>query len=147
MPLSRCAWPLVAWLAAGLAAPAAAGCSVAASPVAFGVIDTARNSRGAGEVVVRCDAPAEFRVGLSPGGEGGEERRMRGPGGARLTYFLFADPGYSIPWGDGRAIGSSRAGRSDGEGPVRLTVHGIIPPQPGTPEGDYQDSLEVTLTF
>jgi spore coat protein U-like protein len=38
-------------------------------------------------------------------------------------------------------------GRSEGTGSVRLTVYGIVPPQPGTPPGKYVDSLQVTLTF
>lgn len=127
--------------------PAAAGCSVESSPVAFGTIDVLRPTRGTGEIVVRCDEPTEFRVGLSPGGGGSEGRRMDGPGNTRLDYALFADAGYSIPWGDGQAIGNPRAGASDGKGPQRLTVYGIIPAQPGTPAGDYVDSLQVTLSF
>ena len=72
---------------------------------------------------------------------------MDGQGSARLDYSLFADAGYSIAWGDGQAIGNPRGGSSDGDRPQRLTVYGIIPPQPGTPPGDYADSLQVTLSF
>lgn len=148
MPLIRGVAALAALGVLGPAFAAQAGCSVEVSPVAFGNIDLMRASRGTGEVVVRCDQPAEFSVGLSPGGSaGGGERRMRGPGNARLDYFLMADAGYSIPWGDGQAIGNPRGGRSDGAAPTRLTIYGIIPPQPGMPEGQYTDSLEVTLTF
>jgi spore coat protein U-like protein len=147
MPLIR---PIVlaalSVLAPGSAAQA--GCSVEVSAVAFGNIDIMRASRGTGEVVVRCDEASDFSVGLSPGGGGGGgERRMRGPGGAWLDYYLMADAGYSIPWGDGQAIGNPRAGRSNGAAPARLTIYGIIPSQPGTPEGQYTDSLVVTLTF
>jgi spore coat protein U-like protein len=127
--------------------PAAAGCSVEASPVAFGTIDVLRQTRGTGEIIVRCDEPVAFRVGLSPGNGSGEGRRMDGPGSARLDYSLFADAGYSIPWGDGQAIGNPRAGTSDGDRPQRLTVYGIIPAQPGTLPGEYTDSLQVTLSF
>ena len=145
--------PLTARLAAAILltvaplGPAAASCSVEANPVAFGTIDVLRQERGTGEIVVRCDEPTEFRVGLSPGGGGSEGRRMAGPDGARLDYSLFADAGYSIPWGDGQAIGNSRTGVSDGEGPQRLTVYGIIPAQPGAIPGEYTDSLQVTLSF
>lgn len=143
----------VAAAAAGLtlgvpAAAVAAACSVEVEPVAFGTVDgSARQSRGTGEVVVRCDGPADFAVGLSPGRGGGDGRRMDGPGGARLDYALFADAGYSIPWGDGRAIGNPVAGRASGDGPVRLTIYGLVPRQPGALPGEYADSLQVTLTF
>ena len=52
-----------------------------------------------------------------------------------------------IPWGDGQAIGGPVAGRSDGRTPARLTIYGLVPRQPGTPAGDYADSLVVTLSF
>lgn len=143
MPLTRLAGVLVL-LAAG---PAAAACSVESNPVAFGTIDVMSLSRGEGEVVVRCDEAITFEVRLSPGSGGGDGRRMAGPGGTPLDYALFADAGYSIPWGDGAAIGQPRGGRSDGDGPARLTVYGLVPRQPGTPPGTYTDSLQVTLVF
>jgi spore coat protein U-like protein len=138
-------------LAAGLVlaspATALAACSVELAPVAFGVIDLARQSRGTGEVVVRCDGAATFEVGISPGGAGDGTRRMAGPDAGRLDYYLFADAGHSIPWGDGQAIGGTRAGSSDGGTPTRLTIYGVVPAQSGVPEGEYADSLQVTLTF
>jgi spore coat protein U-like protein len=136
-------------LAAGLilAAPAAlAACSVAVDPVAFGVIDSTRQATGTGEVVVRCDAPASFEVGISPGRSGGT-RRMTGPENGRLDYHLHTDAGRSIPWGDGQAIGRAQAGASDGNQPTRLTIYGTVPAQPGVPAGEYEDSLQVTLSF
>lgn len=139
--------PILVPLLALAARPAAAACSVTAAPVAFGTINSMAQSRGTSEVVVRCDEPASFAVGLSPGRGGSDGRRMEGPWGARLDYFLFADPGYTIPWGDGQAIGNPVAGRSEGTAPVRLTIYGIIPRQPGIPAGEYGDSLQVTLSF
>ncbi len=126
----------------------AAACSVEASPVAFGTIDVLALSRGTGEVVVRCDEPTAFSVGISPGTGGAEGRSMAGPDREALAYALFADAGYSIPWGDGQAIGPPRDGQSGGNGgPTRLTIHGLVPRQPGTPPGSYADTLQVTLGF
>ncbi len=135
---------LLTLLAAG---PAGAACSVEANPVSFGTVDVLSQSRGNGEVVVRCDEPTGFSVGLSPGSGGAQGRRMAGPGSAGLDYSLFTDASYSVPWGDSQAIGQPRSGRSDGNGPERLTVYGLIPRQPGTEPGTYTDSLQVTLTF
>jgi spore coat protein U-like protein len=133
---------LVAW-----AAPALAACTAEVAPVAFGVVDALRQTRGTGEVVVRCDAAASFQVGLSPGRSSSGTRRMSGPGGARLDYYLFSDAGHSIPWGDGQALGSPVGGAASDGSPARLTVYGVIPAQSGVEAGEYDDSLQVTLTF
>jgi hypothetical protein len=79
--------------AVGWVAPALTACTVDVAPVAFGVVDTLRQSRGTGEMVVRCDSNASFQVGISPGGAGASgTRRMSGPDGARMDYYLFSDP-------------------------------------------------------
>ncbi|MEK0081961.1 spore coat U domain-containing protein [Benzoatithermus flavus] len=146
MPLSRASL-LTLGLALAAPLPAWAACSVSADPVAFGTIDVTRTSTGTGAVIVRCDAAASFEVGISPGRSGGEPRQMAGPQGGRLDYYLFADAGHSVPWGDGQAIGGTRSGRSDGAATTRLVIYGVVPPQPGVPAGEYIDSLQVTLTF
>lgn len=127
--------------------PARAECSVGAQPVAFGVVDPQRQARGTGEVVVHCDATTTITVGLSPGGGGSGGRRMRGSSGGRLDYYLFADAGYSVPWGDGAAIGSPVAATAEGGTAKRLTIYGVVPAQDGIDAGEYDDSLQVTLTF
>jgi spore coat protein U-like protein len=146
MPLTR-RLALAAGLVLASPLSVSAACSVELSPVSFGVIDLARQSKGTGEVVVRCDGATTFQVGISPGGAGDGTRRMSGPDAGRLDYHLFADAGHSIPWGDGQAIGKARAGSSDGGTPTRLTIYGVVPAQSGVPEGEYTDSLQVTLTF
>jgi spore coat protein U-like protein len=138
---------LIGALLAGWAVPADAACSVAVEPVAFGVIDPQRQSRGTGEVVVRCDEAATFSVGLSPGGAAGDTRRMQGHDGGRLDYYLFADAGHSIPWGDGEALGNAVKASADSTAPQRLTIYGIVPAQAGIDAGEYDDSLQVTLSF
>jgi spore coat protein U-like protein len=145
--------PLIARLALGVGlvavatGPAIALCSVEVAPVAFGIVDTQRESRGTGEVVVRCDTSTSYQVGISPGGAGGGSRRMTGPDGSRLEYRLFSDAGRSIPWGDGQGGGPPVSATSDGTGLQRLTIYGAIPAQPGIGPGEYTDSLQVTLTF
>ncbi len=82
------------------------------------------------------------------GHDGGAARGMAGPGREPLAYLLFGDAGHTVPWGDGQAIGPPQDGRAEGGGkPARLTVYGLIPPQPGTPPGSYADGLMVTLAF
>ena len=137
--------PALAALGLGLAAPVRADCTVELSPVAFGVIDTTGQSRGTGEVVVRCDVAGPFSVAIAAGGSG--TRRMTGPGGSRLDYRLYSDPGRSVPWGDGLSQGDPVAAASDGQNARRLTIYGAVPQQSGVAPGEYVDSLEVTLSF
>jgi spore coat protein U-like protein len=73
MPLSARVLALAAMCLA-LAGPARADCSVELSPVTFGVVDLTSRSRGAGEVVVRCDAAGSFTVAIS-NGRGGKGLR------------------------------------------------------------------------
>ncbi len=146
MPLTR-RLALGFALIAGWAGPAHAACSVEVEPVAFGVIDPQRQSRGTGEVVVRCDETATFAAGISTGRGSGDGRRMEGRDGGRLDYYLFADPGHSIPWGDGEALGNPVRAASDGAAPKRLTIYGIVPAQARIEAGEYEDTLQVTLTF
>ncbi len=133
--------------AACWAGPALAVCGVDTEPVAFGIIDPQRQTRGTGEVVIHCDATTTVTVGLSPGGGGSGGRRMRGSGGGRVDYFLFADAGNSVPWGDGAAIGNPVTALAEGGAAKRLTIYGVIPSQGGIDAGEYDDSLQVTLTF
>ncbi len=143
MPLSRALASLLL-VAAGLAAePALARCRVDIRPVTFGTIDLDRKSYGKGEIVVRCERPTRFEVAI----QGGAERELVAPSGARLRYRLFADPGHRRPWGDGGRSGDTVTAESDGRRPVRLTVYGVIPRQAGTPEGQYVDQLAVTLRY
>ena len=142
MPVTR---HVLAAVMLGIGAPAQAACTVDLDPVSFGIVDTQRQTSGTGQIVVRCDSAATFAVGIAPGGGG--TRRMLGPDGIRLDYYLFSDAGRSVPWGDGQAIGPPVSASSDGTGQQRLTIYGVIPAQSGVPAGAYEDSLQVTLTF
>jgi spore coat protein U-like protein len=148
VPVTRRAVAGAALAAAGWTAPALAACTVDVAPVAFGVVDTLRQSRGTGEMVVRCDSNASFQVGISPGGAGASgTRRMSGPDGARMDYYLFSDASYSTPWGDGQALGGPVGGSAGDGSPARLTIYGVVPAQSNVPAGEYDDSLQVTLAF
>ncbi len=143
MSLNR-ALLLLPLVALGLAAePALARCRVDIRPLAFGTIDLDRKSYGKGEIVVRCERPTRFEVAL----QGGAERELVAPSGARLRYRLFADPGHRRPWGDGGGSGATVTAESDGKRPVRLTIYGVIPRQAGKAEGQYVDRLAVTLRY
>lgn len=123
--------------------PALAACTASLKPISFGTIEAGRASRGTGEIVVRCDRETDVTVGIARGGK----RRLSGPRGARLDYFLFADPAHALPWGDGHGAGPGRLAHNDGRRPTRLTVYAVIPAQPNVLPGDYDDSPAVTLSY
>jgi spore coat protein U-like protein len=127
-----------------LSGTAEAACTVNAKPVLFGVVDVARQTQGRGSVEVNCDEAVTFSVGLSAGSG---ERVMRGPSGGRLPYRLFPDASYSVDWGDGLGMGAPVDASSNGKATNDLTIYGVVPAQPSVPEGEYSDSLTVTLQF
>lgn len=134
---------LLALLVAAPAGAARAACQMAVDAVAFGTIDTTRESTGTGRVVVTCDAATGVSVALSaPAGA----RRMAGPGSAALIYELYQDVARTTRWGDG-GIRPPRGANVTATEPSRLTVHGVIPSQTGIVPGEYLDQLQVTLTF
>ena len=138
---------LIAVLLLATAVPAWAGCRVDGREVAFGTIEVGRRATGLGEIVIACDQAASFEVGLGGGLGSGSDRVMRGPNDGRLHYQLFRDSGRSLAWGDGGSSGGTRASRSDGNDPVRLTIYGAVPRQDSVPPGTYTDQLQVTLSF
>ena len=125
---------------------ARAGCQVEIAALSFGVIDTLRTNQATGKVSIRCDEAQTVRVALS-GGAGGGERRLAGPGTDIIPYFVFAQPGGLLPWGDGMVIGPPVAARLDGAHALDLPSYGVIPPVPGTQPGTYVDTLLVTIIF
>ena len=135
---------LLAALAAG-SASAGGACRVDTRSVAFGSIEPMRASYGKGTVVVTCDGPAQFEVAIEEAGGGG--RQLVGPDGRRIRYGLFRDPSYSSAWGDGGNLGPTVAASSDGERPVRLTIYGVIPAQPGATPGPYASRMLVVLRY
>lgn len=130
---------LVILLALVLPQPARAACRVAADAVEFGVVEVTRDSHGTGRLTVTCDGATGFRVGIEGGGG---RLQLEGPGGARLEYRLYSDPGHKVAF-DGEGV----PGATEGEKPAKVTVYGRIPRQPALPEGTYSGRLVVTLSF
>lgn len=75
------------------------------------------------------------------------KRAMAGPNGARLMYGIYQNPARTIPWGcsDSNMVmlplfdGALR--------PVSLTTYGALPPAQDIPQGQYADTVEVSVIF
>jgi spore coat protein U-like protein len=144
----RCFCTLTLAAAIACTAPGAdAACLVTGAELAFGVVDVSRDSSSTGRLQVDCDATTVFEVGLGQGSGQLGQRTLTGPGTARLVYGLYADAARVRPWGDGAAGGSRVTATGSSAQPVDLPIYGSIPSQPGTPPGQYIDSLIVTIIF
>lgn len=129
-----------------ISAPAAAGCEASISLMDFGRLDLEKGGEVTGELVVNCDEPGSFSVGLSPGLGDYVGRKMRGADGTELRYNLFVDPTRRRIWGDGVSAGTQRIkGENDGRRPSIIPVYGLIPSRQSVLTGAYSDNLLVSV--
>ncbi len=131
-------------------------CTVSATPVMFGVYDSANASPtdSTGTVTVRCTGLlgllVTLNLQLSTGGSGSfSPRRLVGPSGT-LDYNLFRDAARTEVWGNGTA-GTFTVSDSFliviGGVTRTFTVHGRIPASQDRGPGSYSDTIVVTLNF
>lgn len=129
-----------------LSGPAAAECQAIVSLVDFGRLDLDRGGQVTGEVIVNCDEPGRFSVGLSQGLGQFVQRKMRGSDGAELIYNLFVDASRQRIWGDGISAGTQTVkGENDGRRPSIIPIYGIVPSRQNVLVGPYSDNLLVTV--
>jgi spore coat protein U-like protein len=123
----------------------AAGCSLNAPGVAFGIYDALASASldGAGTISVSCDAFASYTLALSPGQGTMAARRLQSCGSV-LFYNLYTDALRAVVWGDGSGgtalVGGSGTGGSH-------TVYGRIPARQNVVAGAYSDTIIITLAF
>ena len=141
-------WWLVVIVGAvlSLSRPASAECDATLSLIDFGKLDLERGARVTGELIVSCDEPGRFSVGLSQGIGSFKGRKMRGTDGAELRYNLFVDSARQRVWGDGVTEGTQMIkGESDGRRPAIIPIYGIVPSRQSVLIGPYLDNLLVTI--
>jgi spore coat protein U-like protein len=129
-----------------VSAPAIAGCQATVSLMDFGRLDLEDEGEVTGELVVSCDEPGGFSVGLSPGLGRFAGRIMRGDDGNELHYNLFVDPARQRIWGDGVSAGTQTInGENDGRRPSIIPIYGVVPSGQNVFTGGYSDNLLVTI--
>ena len=125
------------------------GCTIEASPVAFGTYDVFANTptTSSGSVTVRCTLGVAISIALSTGGSGTyAPRRMQGAT-QTLAYNLYTDATGSTVWGNGTG-GTSTVGQLlQALVPVVRTVHARVPARQDVPPGVYGDSVVATIAF
>lgn len=131
---------------AALATSPAAACTVDVTPLDFGVVDVRKITPTTGRIDLECETTTVADIALS-GSVSGGFRSLVGPGGKVIRYLIASDSGFRRPWGDGGATGEPVRVAVHGGQRTRVPVYGLIPAQPGVPEGDYTDHLVVTVTY
>jgi spore coat protein U-like protein len=122
------------------------GCTVEASPVAFGTYATTP-ATSSGSITVRCTLGIAIAIALSPGGSGTyAPRRMQGSTHT-LAYNLHTDASGSTVWGDGTGGTSTAVQVLQALVPVVRTVHARVPARQDVPPGIYGDSVVATIAF
>lgn len=124
----------------------AGACTVDIRPLAFGIVDLSRINRNQGEIRLLCETTTIVEVAIS-GTVSGNLRPLLGPQGRTIWYQIAADAGFRRPWGDGGAGGDPVRVAVNGGTRTTLVVYGVVPAQPGVPEGEYADQLVVTVTY
>ncbi len=136
---------------------AAIACTVATTPVAFGVYDPTsgvdKTSNGAVTVtcliVVGVSGSVAYNVNIAPGNGSYASRALKA-GALTLNYNLYTDAGLSQVWGDGTGstgrIGDSYSIPLVGS-IVSYNVYGKIPARQNPGMGSFTDSLIVTVNY
>jgi len=126
-----------------------AGCTVAATSVAFGSQSVlASNTAASGTLSVTCTNTTPYNVGLDAGSGVGATvavRKMTGPASAIINYGLFQNAALTTAFGN--TVGTNTvAGTGIGTSQT-ITVYGQVPAQSSPAPGSYADVVNVTITF
>lgn len=116
-------------------------------PSIFPVALTAQSQGPSGTVQLTCSSVVNANVSVSTGQYAiGNQRRMAN-GANRVAYDLFADSGFVLPFTGTtpRAIAVSASGST---ATVSLPIYGRVAPfAGGHPAGNYQDDVQITVTW
>jgi spore coat protein U-like protein len=97
------------------------------------------------DLAVTCTASTNYQVGLDNGQNGtGPIARQMAFGANRLTYGLYSDSGYTVPWGN--TSGSMVAGTGTGN-TTNFSVYGTVFTQALPVPGTYTDTVVATVTY
>ncbi|MGD0890974.1 MAG: spore coat U domain-containing protein [Terracidiphilus sp.] len=125
----------------------ASTCSVSATNLAFGTY-TRTLVRATSTISVNCTDLAPYNVGLNAGAAAGAtvtNRSMTGPNSALLPYQLFSNAGYTTNWGN--TVGTDTLAGTGNGATQLLTVYGQISAAEFTAQGNYTDTITVTVTY
>ena len=126
-------------------------CTIAAQPLSFGSYDPVQTNStapldGQTTVTVACTKGTAISIAMDSGANGqGRARRLSGTSDF-LTYELYQDSSRAQTWGDaGGAL--VNGGVAPSRDPRQFVAYGRIPGGQDITEGQYQDTIVVTVQF
>lgn len=137
----------------------ARSCSITGtSDVAFGAYDPADANfatplDASGSVTVRCTKNTTYNIALGQGANAASgstcvaPARQMAAGAERLSYGLFSDAGRTTTWGCDASNDVTRTETTGPSSPDTVTVYGRIPAAQDVADGNYSDTVTVTVTF
>jgi spore coat protein U-like protein len=127
--------------------------TVSATAVAFGTVVPGESATGTGAISVTATEGIIYRIGLDSGrNRAGSTRSMRALNApsAAIPYYLYADPGLKVPWGDNGLTNQDMQVTGSGKGPGQpdtITVYGSMKTERTSPVGIYGDTVMITVTY
>jgi spore coat protein U-like protein len=125
------------------------GCTITATPVAFGIYDvfSPTSLASTGSVRYQCEWIVFNRtVYLSKGSASSNSPRQIVSGSDRLNYNLYLDAAHTQIWGDPSPYSYNANGLAFFPD-VTLTVYGLIFAGQDVPTGNYSDFIVATINF
>lgn len=131
----------------GVSMTITAGCTVTATPMAFGTAQVlGANVDATATVSPTCTNTTPYTVSLDIGtGATVTARKMAGPAGATIDYVLYRDASRTQVWG-ATAGSDTVAGTGNGSAQA-ITVYGRVPAQSSPAPGSYADVVTATVTY
>lgn len=126
--------------------------TTAPTPVDFGshgLLSAAVNESTAGGITVTCNNGATYNVGLSaganPGTAGDVTTRRMANGGVYIAYQLYSNAGRTTVWGN--TVGTNTVASTGTGSAQTFPVYGTVPAQTTPAAGNYNDTVQVTVTY
>ena len=120
-------------------------CTISAAPMSFGNYNFAV-VRAQSEITVKCTNGTAYEIDLDQGTGSGATvttRKMTGPAGNTLNYFLYSDSQETYNWGEDT---TGPGGQGSGVNQT-FPVYGVIPADQASPVGNYSDTVTATVDF
>lgn len=122
-----------------------ADCQITAQDLNFGTYAVSAAGSGSTPLNLKCTPGSSATVSLDGGSSGNpQQRTMTGPG--TLGYQLYRDAALQDPINTNGAA-FQLAGQDNTGQTVIYTVYGQIPANQAAPQGNYTDTIRVTVTY
>lgn len=122
-----------------------ADCQITAQDLNFGAYSATAATTGSTPVNLKCTPGSSATVSLDAGASGNPQQRyMTGP--ANLNYQLYRDAALQDPINTSGAAWQL-AGQDNTGQTVIYTAYGQIPTGQAVPQGNYTDTIRVTVTY